>query len=159
LQAGDIDAAITSLRAAIEGLRSLQAPMRESASLGALALALALRGHADALAVAREAFHALRSAGRISAPLLAAALHHVRHDAQRAVLAAGCALGPLTEPNGHLPLCHAVRQRVRSQAEALHAAALVEQWLAAGEAMSEERAAAVAFDGAPVDAVDAAIAR
>jgi hypothetical protein len=44
-----------------------------------------------------------------------------------------------------------MQQRVRDLAAAKHSAAAVDTWLRAGECLSEEQAAAIAFDGAPLD--------
>ena len=46
-----------------------------------------------------------------------------------------------------------MQQRVREQAEVEHSASTVDAWLRAGECMTEEQAAAIAFDEAPLDAL------
>jgi hypothetical protein len=51
-------------------------------------------------------------------------------------------MGPTTLP---------MQQRVRERATAKHPAATVEIWLRAGERLTEEQAAAIAFDDAPLD--------
>ena len=44
-----------------------------------------------------------------------------------------------------------MRQRVRERAVAEHPAAAVEEWLRAGQRLTAEEAAAIAFDNAPLD--------
>jgi hypothetical protein len=121
--------------------------------LGTLAVALAWRGDdVDILPLAREAFDHHRLLGATFAPLMAAALQHARRDnARRAVLLTGYACGklPLLEPPSLIAL--PMQQRVRDRAAAEHPAATVETWLRAGERLTEEQAAAIAFDDAPLD--------
>jgi hypothetical protein len=120
-----------------------------------LSIALALRGDAvDVLALAREAFDQLRALGAASGPVLAAALHLARrNDLRRAILLAGYALSVLK--NNPAPAClqlllH-VQQQICDRALAGHPAATVETWLRAGERLTEERVAAIAFADAPLD--------
>ena len=49
------------------------------------------------------------------------------------------------------PIALHMRQRVRDHAAAQHPAAVVEAWLRAGERLTEEQAAAIAFDDGPLD--------
>ena len=44
-----------------------------------------------------------------------------------------------------------MQQRIRDRAAAEHPAATVDTWLHAGERLTEEQAAAIAFDAAPLD--------
>ena len=44
-----------------------------------------------------------------------------------------------------------MQQRVRERATAAHPAPIVEAWLRAGERLTEEQAAGIAFDEAPLD--------
>ena len=63
LDAGELDAAIESLRRSVDGLRSIHAPYGLEFRLGTLAVALAWRGDdVDILPLAREAFDDLRVA-------------------------------------------------------------------------------------------------
>jgi hypothetical protein len=85
---------------------------------------------------------------------LAAALHHARRDdLRRAVLLAGYALSaPKTNPS---PAClqlllHAQKQ-VRDRALMVQSTATVEDWRREGELLTEAQAAAIAFDGVPLD--------
>ena len=155
LQAGEVDAAIESLRKAVDGLRNINAPYGLDFRLSMLSIALALRGDAvDVPALAREAFDQLRALGATSGPVLAAALHHARHgDPRRAVLLAGFALSePKTNPAPPcLQLLLHVQQQVREHALVEHSAAMVEAWLRAGEQLNDAQAAAIAFDDAPLD--------
>jgi hypothetical protein len=85
-------------------------------------------------------------------PLMAAALQHARRDdARRAVLLSGyaCTKLRLREPPSLIAL--PMQQRVRELAEAGHPSAVVGTWLRAGEGLTEEQAAAIAFDAAPLD--------
>ena len=93
LDAGDLDAAIESLRRSVDGLRRINAPYGLEFRLSTLAVALAWRGDdVDILPLAREAFDHHRLLGVTFAPLMAAALQHARRDdARRAVLLAGYA--------------------------------------------------------------------
>jgi len=155
LNAGEVDAAIESLHTAVDGLRRINAPYGLDFRLSMLSIALALRGDAvDVLALAREAFDRLRGLGATSGPLLAAALHHARRDdLRRAVLLAGYALSaPKTNPS---PAClqlllHAQKQ-VRDRALMVQSTATVEDWRREGELLTEAQAAAIAFDGVPLD--------
>ena len=153
LAAGDVDAAIDSVRKSIDGLRGINAPYGLESRLGTLAVALAWRGDdIDILPLAREAFDHHRLLGVTVAPLMAAALQHARlDDARRAVVLTGYASSklPLREPPSLIAL--PMQQRVRDRAAALFPAATVEAWLRAGERLTETQAAAIAFHGAPLD--------
>jgi predicted ATPase/DNA-binding winged helix-turn-helix (wHTH) protein len=152
LAAGELDAAIESLRNSVDGLRRMRAPYALEFHLGALAIALAWRGDdLDILPLAREAFDFLRVQGVTFAPVMAAALQHARcGDSKRAVLLTGYAYYrlPRETPTRSIPL--PMQQRVRDRVPAEHSAATVETWLREGEGLTEEQAAAIAFDDAPV---------
>ena len=153
LDAGDLDAAIESVRKSVDGLRRINAPYGLEFRLSTLAVALAWRGDdVDILPLAREAFDHHRLLGVTFAPLMAAALQHARRDnARRAVLLVGyaCSRLPSCEPPSLIAL--PMQQRVRDRAAAEHPAAVVETWLRAGECLTEEQAAAIAFDETPLD--------
>jgi predicted ATPase len=152
LAAGELDAAIESLRYSVDGLRRMRAPYGLEFHLGALAIALAWRGDdLDILPLAREAFDYLRVQGVTFIPLMAAALQHARRgNSKRAVLLTGYAYfrRPRETPTRSIPL--PMQQRVCDKAKAEHPAATVETWLRDGESLTEEQAAAIAFDDAPV---------
>jgi hypothetical protein len=152
LVADDLDAAIESLRNSIDNLRRIRAPYGLELRLGELAIALAWRGDdVDILPLAREAFDFLRVEGVTFGPLMAAALQHGRRgDSKRAVLLTGYAYFRLTRetPTRSIPL--PMQQRVWDRATANHSTATVETWLHDGERLTEEQAAAIAFDEAPV---------
>jgi predicted ATPase/DNA-binding winged helix-turn-helix (wHTH) protein len=154
LDAGDVDAAVESLRKSVDGLRGLSGSLLEL-RVGWLALALAWRGDdLDVLALAREAFDFLHQFGLAFTPLMAAALQHLRHgDSRRAVVLSGYAYSRLPQEKVTQPiLLHAkMQQRVRKRAVAEHPATTVEQWLRDGERLTAEEAAAIAFDNAPLD--------
>jgi predicted ATPase/DNA-binding winged helix-turn-helix (wHTH) protein len=152
LAMGDLDAAIESLRKSVDGLRRLLPTEGLDLHLGTLAFALAWRGDdIDVLPLAREAFDYVRRVDFAFAPLMAAALQHARRDdRRRAVLLAGYTCG---QPRGRPPFASAlpVKQRVLDRAAAEHAAARVDAWLHAGEHLTQEQAAAIAFDAASPD--------
>ena len=154
LDAGDLDAAIESLRRSVDGLRSIHAPYGLEFRLSTLAVALAWRGDdVDILPLAREAFDHLRLLGRDVRPAdgrrpaacparrFAACRPAHRLRVQQAAAARS------TPSLIALPM----QQRVRDRAAAEHPAATVETWLRAGERLTEEQAAAIAFDEAPLD--------
>jgi len=153
LDAGDLDAAIESLRKSVDGLRGINAPYGVEFRLSTLAVALSWRGDdVDILPLAREAFHHHRLLGVTFAPLMAAALQHARRDdARRSALIAGYAGNnlPLREPPSLITL--PMQQRVRELAAQRQPAEVVNAWLRAGEQLTEERAAAIAFDDGSLD--------
>jgi predicted ATPase/DNA-binding winged helix-turn-helix (wHTH) protein len=153
LEAGDVDAGVESLRKSVDGLRRINAPYGVEFRLSALAVALAWRGdNIDILPLAREAFDHHRLLGVTFAPLMAAALQHARrNDARRAVLLAGYAYGKLPLHERPSLIALPMQHRVRDCAAAKYPAAAIEAWLRAGECLTEEQAAAIAFDGAPLD--------
>jgi predicted ATPase/DNA-binding winged helix-turn-helix (wHTH) protein len=156
LNAGDLDTAIESLSKSVDGLRRISAPYGVEFRLSTLAVALAWRGDdVDILPLAREAFDHHRLLGLTFAPLMAAALQHVRRDnVQRAVLLAGYAYSklPLHEPASLIAL--PMQQWVIDHARAEHPAAAIESWLCSGERLTEEQAAAIAFDDALLDGLN-----
>jgi hypothetical protein len=84
---------------------------------------------------------------------MAAALQHARRgDSQRAVLLTGYAYSRLTQEKVMGPITLPMQQRVRERATAEYPAATVEVWLRGGVRLTEEQAAAIAFDDAPLDA-------
>jgi hypothetical protein len=83
---------------------------------------------------------------------MAAALQHARRgDAERALLVTGYAYARLPQERTTRPITLPLQQRVRERAAAEHPAATVDSWLRAGEELTEEQAAAIAFDGASLD--------
>jgi tetratricopeptide (TPR) repeat protein len=152
LNAGEVDAAIESLRGSVDRLRASHAPHSEF-YVGTLAVALAWRGDdSGTVPLEREAFDFLRVQGATFAPLMAAALQHARRgDAERALLVTGYAYARLPQERTTRPITLPLQQRVRERAAAEHPAATVDSWLRAGEELTEEQAAAIAFDGASLD--------
>lgn len=153
LDTGDLDGAIESLRRSVDGLRRFNAPYALELRLGTLAVALAWRGETnEALPLAREAFDSLRLLDVTFAPLMAAALQHARSgDARRAVLITGHACGRLPLQKRARAIALPLKEWVCERAAAEHPEADVAEWLVAGSGLSEERAAAIAFDLAPLD--------
>ena len=155
LEAGEIDAAIESLRKAVDGLRRINAPYGQGFRVSMLSIALALRGDAvDTFALAREAFDQLRALSATSGPVLAAALDHARrNDLRRAVLLRRLRTQPAKKTPAPvcLPVLLQVHHRVRDRALVEHSAAAIETWLRAGERLTEAQVAAIAFDDAQLD--------
>jgi len=153
LEAGDVDAAIDSLRMSVEGLRRLKSPYGREFRLGMLTLALALRGDdVDTLALAREAYEQLRTLDATSSVLLSAALHHARcGDLPRAVALAGYANSALERRKSQpCAVDRQLQQRVHACAAERHPEATIESWQQAGAGLQEEQAAAIAFSNAPL---------
>ncbi len=154
LQAGMLDAAIESLRKAVDGLRRINAPYGQGFRVSMLSIALALRGDAvDTFALAREAFEQLRALSATSGPLLAAALDFARrNDLRRAVRLAGYALSPQKKDQAGvcLPVLLQAHQRVRDRALIEQSVTTIEAWLRAGEQLTEAQVAAIAFEDAPL---------
>jgi predicted ATPase/DNA-binding winged helix-turn-helix (wHTH) protein len=150
LDATDLDAAVESLRKAVDGLRRSHAPYALEFRLSTLAVALAWRGdEVDVLPLARESFDNLRALGVTFTPLMAAALQHARcGDLQRAVVLTGYAYGELPRQKHTRLIALPMQQRLRDRASAEHSMATVDAWLREGERLTEEQAAAIAFDAA-----------
>ena len=148
LAAGDVDAAIESLRESVAGLRSIVPTYGLEVHLGTLAVAVAWRGEDfDVLSLAREAFEHHRLLGTTFAPLMAAALQHARNgNARRAVLLGSYADAGLRPRKPPALVAIPMLQRVRDCATALHSPALVETWVRQGARLTEDQAAAIAFD-------------
>ena len=152
LATGDLDAAIESLRKSVDGLRGILPTDGLELQLGTLAVALAWRGvDEDILPVAREAYDYIRPGAATFAPLMAAALQHARRsELCRAVVLAGYAY---SKPGLRRHSCLSalpMLERVRDRAAAEYPAATVQAWLRAGERLTEQEIAAIAFDSAPV---------
>ena len=155
-EAGDLDEAVDVLTRGLAGLARLHLRDAEASASRTLALVRVLRGDAiDALAIAQAQFDQARVAGpeELHNPVLVAALHHARQgDGRRAEVLLGFALG--RQVLGQRPLCPG-DDRVRRQVEALTAAVLGETpreaLRAAAARLSIGQAAAIAFDGAPID--------
>jgi predicted ATPase/DNA-binding winged helix-turn-helix (wHTH) protein len=154
LAAGDLDAAVESLRKSVDGLRAINAPYGLDFRLNALVAALALRRDGfDIVPLAREAFEYHRPLGGTSTPLLAVALQRARrHDAGRAVMLVGYARSKLPYPDSPTSMALSLQQCVGDLAAATNSATTIDAWLRAGECLTEEQAAAIAFDDAPLDA-------
>jgi len=155
LAAGDVDAAVESLRKSVDGLRAINAPYGLDFRLNTLVAALAWRGDGfDIVPLARDAFDHHRPLGATSTPLLAVALQHARrHDAERAVMLVGYARSKLPYPESPTVITLPLQQCVRDLAAAKHPATAINAWLRAGECLTEEQAAAIAFDDAPLHGV------
>ena len=152
IAAGDLDAGIELLRKAVDGLRSILPAYGLELHLGTLAVALAWRGgDEEILPLAREAFDCTRPGAATFAPLMAAALQHAgRDELCRASVLAGYAY---SKPGLHRDPCLGalpMLERVRDRAAAKYPPGTVATWLRAGERLTEQEIAAIAFDGAPL---------
>jgi hypothetical protein len=104
------------------------------------------------LPVAHEAFNAGLAIGTTYQPLNVAAMYHARRgDFQRAALVAGHAR-KMREGQKFHPVAIDLRMDalLRQTIEAAHSRKIFEAWLAAGEALSQASALAIAFDLAPL---------
>jgi hypothetical protein len=147
-----LDAAVESLLKSVDGLRAINAPYGLDFRLNTLVAALAWRGDGfDIVPLAREAFDHHRPLGATATPLLAVALQHARrHNAERAVMLAGYARSKLPYPESPTSIALSLQQCVCDLAVAKHPAATIDVWLRAGECLTEEQAASIAFDDAPL---------
>ena len=152
LAADDMDAAVESLRKSVDGLRAISAPYGLDFRLNTLVAALAWRSDGfDIVPLARDAFEHHRPLGATSTPLLAVALQHARrHGVERAVMLVGYARSKLPVPESSTLIALPLQQCVRDLAALKHTATTIDAWLRAGESLTEEQAAAIAFDDAPV---------
>ena len=118
-----------------------------------VALARTMLGDDEGLLpVAHEAFTAGLAIGTTYQPLNVAAMYHARRgDFQRAALVAGHAR-KMREGQKFHPVAIDLRMEalLRRTIEAAHSPEVLEAWLAAGEALSQASAVAIAFDMAPL---------
>jgi predicted ATPase len=160
LDSGELDAAVAMLTRVVARFRELQLPNSMGCALSELSLALALRGDdVDVLGMAREAHAKARLAGVESsnAALLAAAVHHLdRGDAPRAALLVGRAEAALSGvPARPRPFEMSLVPQLLDRCRGLLPAAHLERARQRGAGFSDRRAAGIAFDAAPVEAVAA----
>jgi hypothetical protein len=154
LDAGDLDAAIESLRQSTDGLRRINVPYPREFLLNDLAIALALRGDdVDILQLLRGELDSLRLRNATCGSVLAAAWHHARRaDLRRAVLLAGYARSARTHATAQpWPVFSRLDQKVRERAAAEHPPEAIDAWLREGESLTESQALAMAFDEAALD--------
>jgi predicted ATPase/DNA-binding winged helix-turn-helix (wHTH) protein len=152
LFADRIDEAITTLTEAVAGQRQVEYWTNIGSALSSLAVALALRGDKQALAVAREAHATQRPSGTTEGALIAAALHHASHgDCARALLISGWVF---TQIERHLwrtfPVSQRWRRRVLELAGTTLAAPTIDTLVARGQCLTQLEAAALAFDDVPL---------
>jgi predicted ATPase/DNA-binding winged helix-turn-helix (wHTH) protein len=156
LDTGDLDAAIDALQRVLDGLQRLRAPYGRAMPRALRAMALALRGDdVDVLSLAREGFDYLGPSGGAAPykPLMAAALHHARcGEAQRGALIGGYAWHVLSkETSSPFLIDVRVRDQLIDLAKSAGAGASVDDWLKAGERLSQAQVAALAFEGGRVE--------
>jgi ATP/maltotriose-dependent transcriptional regulator MalT len=156
LDTGEVDAAIDALQRVLDGLQRLRAPYNRASPRALYAVALALRGDdVDVLSLAREAFDQLGPIIGHSPfePLMAAALHHARRgEAQRGALIGGYAWHVLSKETSTVLLMDVrMRDQLIDLAKSAGAGASVDDWLKAGERLSQAQVAALAFEGARVE--------
>ncbi len=156
LDMGEVDAAIDAVQRVLDGLQRLRAPYGRAMPRAMYAVALALRGDdVDVLSLAREAFDHLGPMGGDAPykPLMAAALHHARRgEAQRGALIGGYAWHVLSKETSNACLIDVrMRDQLIDLAKSAGAGASVDDWLKAGERLSQAQVAALAFEGARVE--------
>jgi predicted ATPase/DNA-binding winged helix-turn-helix (wHTH) protein len=145
---GQFDAAIARLHSAIDALRRMGAPYGVSHALHILAFAHAMRGDQDeALANARAVVPHLHRGADPVGLLLSIALVHARHGAEGR---AARLLGYLEREFGRagrifFPTLARVRDEIRTRTRAALEPAELARQTAAGDAMNEEQAIAVAL--------------
>ena len=157
LDLDELDSAIEALERAIAGLLRIRAPYGLGGARSLLVLAHALRGDDEsALANAREAYQAQVNNGPTSCdkPLMAAAMYHARRgDLARGALIAAAVNGPSVRGN-QKRLC-AMDERLERDLQALVVVGTTDEersrWARAGAALTLAHAAAIAFDGVPID--------
>ncbi len=151
---GRFDVAIALLNGVLDALRRIGAPHGSGMALHHLGLAHALRGDRDeALEHARAAVPHLQRTQDIATTVLHAAVVHARHGAEdRAACLLGYADGAFARRGRVLyPFMVGMRDDIVARARAALVPAEFERQMAAGAALTEEQALALAFD---VDAGD-----
>jgi predicted ATPase/DNA-binding winged helix-turn-helix (wHTH) protein len=156
LDTGEVDAAIDILQRVLDGLQRLKAPYGRAMPRALHAVALALRGDdVDVLSLAREAFDYFSPMGGAAPykPLMAAALHHARRgEAQRGALIGGYAWHVMSKETSSACLIDVrMSDQLIEFAKSAGAGASVDDWLKAGERLSQAQVAALAFEGARVE--------
>jgi len=149
---GRFDSAIARLRSAIEALRRIGAPYGVSHARLILTCAHAMRGdREEALAHAQAAVPHLQRGLDAVALLLSVALVHARHGAEDR---AAILLGYVEREFGRagrifFPMLARVRDEIRSRTRAVLEPAELARQTAAGDALNEEQAIAVALGTSP----------
>ena len=115
-----------------------------------------LRGDdVDVLSLVREGFDHLgpTAESRAFKPLMAAALYHARRgEAQRGALIGGYAWHVLSKETSNACLIDVrMRDQLIDLAKSAGAGASVDDWLKAGERLSQAQVAALAFEGGRVE--------
>ena len=146
LDTGEVDAAIDTLQRVLDGLQRLKAPYGRAMPRALHAVALALRGDdVDVLSLAREAFDYFSPMGGAAPykPLMAAALHHARRgEARRGALIGGYALHVLSKETSNACLIDVrMRDQLIELAKSAGDGASVDDWLKAGERLSQAQVA------------------
>jgi tetratricopeptide (TPR) repeat protein len=156
LETGDLDAAIDALQRVLDGLQRLRAPYGASMWRALRAVALTLRGDdVDVLSLVREGFDQFGPTGGVGAfmPLKAAALYHARRgETQRGALIGSYAWHVLSKETSDPCLIDVrLRDQLIDLAKSAGAGASVDDWLKAGERLSQAQVAALAFEGGRVE--------
>jgi tetratricopeptide (TPR) repeat protein len=156
LDMGEVDSAVETFERVVAVLHRMRAPYGLGNIRALLTLARALKGDdADALANAREAYHALLTIGPTSCdkPLMAAAMFHARRgDLRRAALIAACVEGPNVRGTKHIcPMDERLDADVARVVAALPAAERV-RCREIGARLTLAQVASIALDGARIDA-------
>lgn len=149
LDIGDIDAAVVTLRRAVDGLRRQNARFNLAGTTTLYSVALAVQGdHADVLPLARQGYdHASQMGGGHHAfkPLMAAALHHARQgDGHRATLIAGHCWATLTKAASTYCVVD-VQMKEKLVAMGRERGWTIDDWMADGARLTQAQAAELAF--------------
>ena len=154
LYAGDYDAAAAAAEQALAGLARLGPRYAWFHASFALLQARALRGDpVDITPAVRADFEHFRGTGLAWPAVMALALQVARAgDFARAGLLAGWARAAFAGTQRHLrPVDLQMRAKLRELVDARHDDATLEAWQRAGERLTEEQVAAIAFEQAPLE--------
>jgi tetratricopeptide (TPR) repeat protein len=149
---GRFDSAIVRLRTALDTLRRINAPYGVGNALQFLAFAHALRGDRnEALANGRASIPYLQSMGDPSGVLLAIALLHARHGAEDRAASLLGYVDRAFARTGRIvfPMLQRIREELMERVQAALEPVAFDRQTAAGAALTQEQALALAFDDAP----------
>ena len=146
---GRFDSAIERLGSVLDALRRISAPHGTGAAMTFLALAHALRGDRDeALANGRAAVPHMQRMQDIAPTLLPIALVHARHRAEDRAAGLVGYVDHAFARAGRIPfpMLVSMRNEIVARAQAVLGPVEFERQMAAGAALNEEQAVALAFD-------------
>jgi predicted ATPase/DNA-binding winged helix-turn-helix (wHTH) protein len=149
---GRFDSAIVRLRTALDALRRINAPYGVGSALQFLAFAHALRGDRnEALANGRACIPYLQGTGDPSGMLLAIALLHARHGAEDRAASLLGYVDRAFARTGRIvfPMLQRIREEIMERVQAAFEPVEFDRQRAAGAALTQEQALALAFDDLP----------